>query len=317
VRHDLPTAEEFLDRGIAFASERDLTAMELYQRAIRASVMLARGWFDDARAEAKNLAALPAAISATRVVAMTCLGRALTITGGDGDAVLRQAHALATTMGELQRIGPVTAARAEAAWIAGDMATVVPDLAGVLAQAVSRGDGWTAGEMGLWLSRAGEDVDVAGLPEVFALEIAGDGAGAAAAWEQMGYPLEAIRARASTGEVEDLRSALAAFERLGAVADAARVARALRAMGERHIPRGPRTATRQNAANLTARELEVLALLVEGATNREIAERLFLSVKTAGHHVSSILAKLDVSTRREAVARAAEIGIGRDNGIEK
>jgi DNA-binding NarL/FixJ family response regulator len=100
-----------------------------------------------------------------------------------------------------------------------------------------------------------------------------------------------------------------AFERLGAVADAARVARALRALGERHIPRGPRATTRANPANLTARELDVLALLMEGATNREIADRLFLSVKTAGHHVSAILSKLEVSTRREAAARANELGM--------
>ena len=135
---------------------------------------------------------------------------------------------------------------------------------------------------------------------------------AAALWEAMGYPLEEIRARASTGQEEDLRSALDAFERLGARADAIRVARQLREMGARHIPRGPRAGTRANAGSLTARELEVLALLSEGATNREIADRLFLSVKTAGHHVSSILAKLEVSSRREAVARAREMGIAQD-----
>ncbi|PZR89906.1 MAG: hypothetical protein DLM67_18420, partial [Candidatus Nephthysia bennettiae] len=58
------------------------------------------------------------------------------------------------------------------------------------------------------------------------------------------------------------------------------------------------------SAGLTRREWEVLALLVEGASNREIAGRLFISSRTAGNHVASILSKLEAGTRGEAVARA-------------
>jgi DNA-binding NarL/FixJ family response regulator len=60
---------------------------------------------------------------------------------------------------------------------------------------------------------------------------------------------------------------------------------------------------------LTTREREVLALLVEGHTNRRIGERLFISESTAGVHVSNILGKLGVSTRTEAATVAARLGL--------
>jgi DNA-binding CsgD family transcriptional regulator/tetratricopeptide (TPR) repeat protein len=60
---------------------------------------------------------------------------------------------------------------------------------------------------------------------------------------------------------------------------------------------------------LTRRELEVLRLLVDGRTNREIAGELFITEKTAGHHVSSILGKLDVAGRLEAAAVAHRVGL--------
>jgi len=61
--------------------------------------------------------------------------------------------------------------------------------------------------------------------------------------------------------------------------------------------------------DLTAREREVLALLAEGLTNRAIAERLVISEKTAGVHVSHIFAKLDVHDRRVAATRAYQLGL--------
>src|SRR5690606_18671635 len=116
------------------------------------------------------------------------------------------------------------------------------------------------------------------------------------------------RARASSGTEEDLGAALEQCDRIGARADALRITRHLRAIGVRNIPRGPRASTRANAGQLTARELEVIRLVAERARNREIAERLVLSPKTGGHHVSSILARLDVGTCEEAARYAISTG---------
>jgi DNA-binding CsgD family transcriptional regulator len=65
----------------------------------------------------------------------------------------------------------------------------------------------------------------------------------------------------------------------------------------------------EDAVGLTPRELEVLSLLAEGASNKEIARRLRISVHTAKFHVSSLLEKLDAVGRTDAVAHAAGLGV--------
>lgn len=75
------------------------------------------------------------------------------------------------------------------------------------------------------------------------------------------------------------------------------------------VPARRRTSTIAHPAGLTARQVEVLRLMADGLTNAELAERLYLSVKTVGHHVSVILAKLGVASRREAIRRARDLGL--------
>jgi DNA-binding NarL/FixJ family response regulator len=82
----------------------------------------------------------------------------------------------------------------------------------------------------------------------------------------------------------------------------------------RHIPRGPRPASRAAPAGLTPRQVEVLDLLAAGATNGEIAETLVIAPKTVEHHVSAVLAKLGVTSRREAAAAAARLEADRRDG---
>jgi DNA-binding NarL/FixJ family response regulator len=72
---------------------------------------------------------------------------------------------------------------------------------------------------------------------------------------------------------------------------------------------GPPARQRAHPDEPTERELQVLALLAEGLTNPQIAERLFLSPKTVGIHVSRLLDKLGAHTRGEAVAVARRRGL--------
>ena len=98
--------------------------------------------------------------------------------------------------------------------------------------------------------------------------------------------------------IEEARVALSTFDEIGAVRDADMAANLLRELGAtgRAGPKG--------LERLTKREREILGLLGQGLTNAEIAARLFISTKTAAHHVSNILAKLGVRNRSEAAAYA-------------
>jgi NarL family two-component system response regulator LiaR len=68
--------------------------------------------------------------------------------------------------------------------------------------------------------------------------------------------------------------------------------------------------------DLTEREREVLALLVKGSSNAEIAQRLTITISTTKHHVSSILSRLGVTSRAEAMALALEHGLVRESTAE-
>lgn len=75
------------------------------------------------------------------------------------------------------------------------------------------------------------------------------------------------------------------------------------------IPRDPGSGAVPHGFDLTPRELDVLALLAEGASNKAIATRLGISVHTAKFHVGSLLDKLDATGRTDAVAHAARRGV--------
>jgi len=124
----------------------------------------------------------------------------------------------------------------------------------------------------------------------------------------LGLPLEAARVRLElarliapgTPDVAAVEAglALASFEDLGAAHDADAAAGLLRELG------GGRRAWPKGHGTLTKREAEVVSLLAAGLSNAEIAERLYISRRTAEHHVGSILSKLGLRSRSEAAAYA-------------
>ena len=122
-------------------------------------------------------------------------------------------------------------------------------------------------------------------------------------------PYEQALALWDAGTTDDLLAALPLLDDLDARAVAALFRARLREAGVSSVPRGRSRRHPANPAGLTARQLDVLALLADGLSNAEIAARLVISPKTADHHVSAILAKLDVRTRGEAAAVARRLGV--------
>src|SRR4051794_19328226 len=306
-------ADRRLEAGLAYSTEHDLDSWADYMAGYRARSDLDQGRWDAAAAHAGEVLANPSATAPTRVTPLVVLG-SLRARRGDPDpwTPLDEALAIAREAGELQRIAPVAAARAEARWLAGDDRAVAAETDAALRLARAHGDARAAGELAVWRRRAGAGGDGAAIlaaADPFGLELASDAEAAAARWAALGCPYEAALALAHAADADAQRGALDALQRLGARPAARRVARALRERGLRDVRRGPHRATRANPAGLTPREVEVLGLVAQGRRNADIAGSLFVSEKTVGHHVSAILRKLDVRTRGEAGAAAARLGI--------
>lgn len=106
------------------------------------------------------------------------------------------------------------------------------------------------------------------------------------------------------GNDNDKRKAITIVHKLGASAVYEKMKWEMRTSGIKSIPRGIRKSTRENAAFLTGRELDVLELLKEELHSKEIAFKLFVSAKTVDNHISSIFFKLNVRSRTKAVSEA-------------
>ena len=313
-RYDL--VEGYLQTGLEYCAEHGLDLWRLFFIPCRARVELDQGHWGEAADSVAVALRDHRTFPVPRVFALTVLGL-LRARRGEPDVwpPLDEALAMAEPTGELQRIGPAAAARAEAAWLEGRHDAMPAETGPALDLAIRRQAPWTIGELACWRRRAGiDEVLTDPVAEPYAAELAGEWERAADLWTELGCPYDAALALAGADEEEPLRRAFDELHGLGAQPAAAIVGRRLRERGVRGLPRGPRATTRQNPAGLTARELDVLALLAEGLRNADIAERLFLAEKTVDHHVSAILRKLEVRTRGEAGAEARRLGITRLGG---
>jgi DNA-binding CsgD family transcriptional regulator/tetratricopeptide (TPR) repeat protein len=302
-------ADRYLTETIAYDAERDID--DTYAHSWLALIRLYQGRWDEANEEAAIVLGRAHANPIGQIMALLALGRLRTRRGDAGaGAALDDALAIAAEGASLQRLAPIHAARAELAWLAGDVERTRAEGDAVYEHALAKRHAWFVGELAYWQWKAGVEREVppwAAAP--FALQISGRPAEAAALWAERGCAYEAARARSESEQEAELRAALATFMQLGAEPAADRVRATLRTAGAKDVPPRPRASTRAAPAQLTRRQLEVLELLEGGLSNAEIAGRLFITEKTASHHVSAILRKLDARSRAEAGAKARKMRI--------
>jgi len=307
-------AMSYLDNGIAYTTEHGLDSRKLYMTAWRARSHFELGDWHRAAEDAHFVLGHYRVSAITKIPALAVLGH-VRVRRGDPDSagLLDEARELAIQTGELQRIAPVASARAEFAWLKGDLEQTMDEARSVLERLGDHDNPWLHGEFAFWLWRASgvfETTERIAMP--YALHMAGDWRDAAKAWKEIGCTYEEAIALAD-GDEPAKRKALELLESLGAGPAAEKLRQALRATGARGIRRGPRPSTKENPSGLTNRQLEVLTLMAGGLGNAEIGERLFISSRTVDHHVSAVFAKLEVRTRSEAVAVALQSGLINQN----
>jgi predicted ATPase/DNA-binding CsgD family transcriptional regulator len=302
-------AIRYARQALAYAEQNEVYNLASYIGVTLAWLQLKAGEWDEA--EERTRAELEKSVSVAQLVAKTVLAE-LAVRRGDPDAADRLADlaARAVRASEPQRLAPLVELETEWALTTGaPMPT--ERLETLLDEARPPGGlvGWGAIRVAACAAVAGLAVELdppASAPHAAMLRR--DWRGAADAFGEVGWMYDRALLLSLLDDEESLVEAIGIGRGLGAEPLTRRVAARLRELGLR-VPSGQRVTTRANPAGLTARQLEVLALVTSGLTNAEIAERLVVSPRTAEHHVAAVLSKLGAQSRRDAARRASELGL--------
>lgn len=308
----LAEAEAVLAESIPVTIARDIPICNQWQTGMRSRLHFLRGrWTasgEDASAVLDGHGAPLAIIWPHVLSALVTLRQ-----GGDAatiDRHLELAWRHARELGEAQLLLAVLSAYAERAWHTGDRHPVLDEAAAMVAGADGKpGNAWAIGDLLVWLQRIGESLSATQIAEPYRLELAGRHADAVTAWLAIGAPFDAALAGVHDDSPEAALTALSALQQLDVEATALRARAMLLERGIRSVPALARRTTRSNPAGLTNRQLDVARLVAQGLTNSELAERLYISPKTADHHVSAVLGKLGLRSRRDVVRSARELGL--------
>jgi DNA-binding CsgD family transcriptional regulator/tetratricopeptide (TPR) repeat protein len=302
----LDEAEDSVAQALRISEERDTPSCTAYQLGVRSRLRLLQGRWPEATDDAR--AVLRVELPLGQVWPNLVLG--MLVARRDGSPVNPHLDELWRLVNKLDNPGMVAAAAAalaENAWIIRrpDPRLDDPLVTGLFTREYAGRDAALA-PLQRWSLRLADDA----IQQVGSAQPEPAPAPANQQYEQ-------ALARWDAGSTDDLLAALPLLDALDARAVAARFRARLREAGVSSVPRGQSPATRANPAGLTARQLDVLALLADGLSNAEIAARLVISPKTADHHVSAVLAKLDVRSRGGAAAVARRLGVVRATGTAR
>jgi DNA-binding CsgD family transcriptional regulator len=305
VHHHLERAEAYISETSAFCAAHDLGMFESITTGAAALVALHRGDWTRARSCALDVLSRPSLPPPPRILPLVSLALVRARQDEQPVAALLDEALAAADPGDMARLGVVWAARAEAAWLAGDDDTARAEAHNGLATAKEHTDPWMVGHLRRWAHLAGGILDDAATVDTvtpYRFEVSGDWQAAVAEWTRLECPYDAAIAQLG-GDIPAVAAALDTFRDLGARAATRRAQQRLTHL-RRQNPDARRNATIADPHGLTPRERDVLELVAAGHSDAEIAAALYISPKTANRHVGAILAKLGVRNRTQAATYA-------------
>tara|TARA_R110002096_G_scaffold161007_2_gene327347 strand:+ start:25201 stop:27846 length:2646 start_codon:yes stop_codon:yes gene_type:complete len=307
-------AERVISDGIAFDTQHDLDSWTHYLVGRLAQLRMEQGRLRDAETIATGVLKLDRLTLLMKLPALIVLAR-VRIRLGEPDAHELADKALqdALATDESQYLVPALFNLIELAWLEDKPNSAAEHLQRLTNIGAQQMHTWNIGEAAVWAQRIGltlpPDFDIQ-LPGPCAEELAGNYEQAAESWEALGAPYSAALCLMQ-GEKQLVAPVIARgiklLDRIGARSAATKARAMARSHGlAKQMPRSRRGhygAAKNHPLGLTKREQDILKLVASGATNRDIAEVLARSQRTVEHHVSSVLSKLNVANRMEAMLR--------------
>jgi DNA-binding CsgD family transcriptional regulator/tetratricopeptide (TPR) repeat protein len=311
---DWALAERILTEGLAFDAKHNLRSWTYYLVGRQAQMHLDQGRLEEASLIARGALSIDRLTAVMRFPAMIALAVAQSRLGGiEALGLLEQSLTLALELKEPQNIIPARFGLIEHFALTNDIAAAQGQLADLIQETPDCFSPWDRAQVGIWGRRLGVRIPgsfdcVASAAQAF--ELSGDWLQSMSSHESVGTPMEPVFValfvppeRANPAFVR----AIAICEQIGSNAGGAAIRNRAEALGIAHVlprtKRGPYNAVKNHPLGLSAKEVEVLSLMVEGANNPEIAATVNRSRRTIEHHVSAILGKMGVTNRLEAILR--------------
>lgn len=311
---DYDVSETAVADGIVFDTKHDLDSWTHYLFGIMAWLRMEQSRFEEAETIASGVLNLENQTLLMKLPSLLILSRVSLRLGRNGhEELIYQALNDSTSVGEPQYVCPARVSLIEAAWHKNAHDDIHEQIEKIIPINTIPHYTWRGGEVGIWMHRYGYEVpglDDPRLPLPYRLEIEGRHQEAGEAWIKKGNPYRAAQSLMHASGEEALPAYLLAkdlletciangtLKKLGNLATENGLANSLVIS-----KRGPRKEARQHPLGLTAKEQQILPLIVEGLTNKEISQEFSRSTRTVENHVASILKKMNVKNRMEAMLR--------------
>ncbi|HEX5169908.1 MAG TPA: AAA family ATPase [Cyclobacteriaceae bacterium] len=302
-------ANDIGDAGITYCETHDLSSWSHFILQWKARMLLETGDWSEAESIAGKL--LGNVHHLVKCMALSLVARVKMRRGrfDEAKSLIAQAKKLALPTNEVKRLTAVLVAELELHWLTGET-YANNDLDSIVNEIFpDKNNSWHYGELAYWMKKNGltasQQVEY---PGPYHYEMNGAWSEAAQCWNDLGCKYEEALASLD-GNEKKRKLGLVLLKNLGATATHNKMRLKLKLQGVKNIPRGPHSQTRNNAAHLTRRQVEILGLLCEGLQNSEIGKKLFIATKTVDNHLSAILWKLEVNSRARAVLEAKKLGI--------